>query len=188
MAKLIFLGEKFGGRVYELAVQRTTIGRADTNTLTIQDSSISEHHCEIYDNGDDVIVRDLGSRNGTVVNGELLQKAQRPLAHGQTVKFGAVEARLEITAHLSTETSTDVTALHFVARHPPALPPKQNPSVIMAAQGSRAGEEQTLPLLRQNFPASADPVPVPKHNTRTRWVWTAVLVALGVVLLWWLLR
>ena len=63
MAKLIFLGEKFAGRVYEFAVEKTTVGRGDHNTLTIHHPSVSYSHCEILDYGTEVIVRDLGSSN-----------------------------------------------------------------------------------------------------------------------------
>ena len=95
MAKLIFIGEKFVGRVYELAIEKTTVGRGDHNTLTIHDPSVSHSHCEILVYGTEVIVRDLGSSNGTVVDGRRLQdQQQHPLDDHQIVKFGAVEARL----------------------------------------------------------------------------------------------
>jgi pSer/pThr/pTyr-binding forkhead associated (FHA) protein len=117
MATLIFLSEKFRGRTYEIVTRRTTVGRGAMNTLCIADDSVSERHCEIYDNGGDLIIRDLASRNGTVVNGELIQDAQRPLAPGQIVKFGAIEARLELSqARGETDSVTDVTAVHFHAR------------------------------------------------------------------------
>jgi pSer/pThr/pTyr-binding forkhead associated (FHA) protein len=116
MATLIFLSEKFRGRTYEIVTRRTTVGRGAMNTLCIADDSVSERHCEIYDNGGDLIIRDLASRNGTVVNGELIQDAQRPLAPGQIVKFGAIEARLELSqARGETDSVTDVTAVHFHA-------------------------------------------------------------------------
>jgi len=117
MAKLIFIGEKFGGRSYEFAVEKTTVGRGDHNTLTIHDPSVSHTHCEILVNGPEVIVRDLGSSNGTVVNGERLRNQQRQLKGGQTVKFGSVEARLELEHHSTSDTATAVTAIHSHGRH-----------------------------------------------------------------------
>lgn len=117
MARLIFTTGKFAGRVYEFAVPKTTVGRGDQNTLTIHDSSVSHAHCEIYAYDQDVIVRDLGSSNGTFVNGERLFNQQRPLAHGQTVKFGSVEARLEVDGSSRPSDDTDVTAIHSHARH-----------------------------------------------------------------------
>jgi predicted component of type VI protein secretion system len=117
MAKLIFTGEKFKGRAYEFAVEKTTVGRGDHNMLAIHDSSVSQTHCEILVNGSEVIVRDLGSSNGTVVNGERLRNQQRQLRGGQTVKFGLVEARLELEQRSYSDTATAETAIHSYVRH-----------------------------------------------------------------------
>src|SRR3989442_1695378 len=57
MTKLIFIDEKFGGRVYEFVVPETTVGRGDHNMLTIRDASVSLTHCEILAYGPEVIVR-----------------------------------------------------------------------------------------------------------------------------------
>ena len=131
MAKLIFIGEKFGGRFYEFAVEKTTVGRGDHNTLTIHDPSVSHTHCEILVNDTEVIVRDLGSSNGTVVNGERICNQQRQIKGGQTVKFGSVEARLELEQSSFSDTATAETAFVSYGRH--KYEPKQvpiNPALI----------------------------------------------------------
>src|SRR2546426_74274 len=96
MAKLIFIDKNFAGRVYELMLEKTTIGRGDKNTLVIRDSSLSSTHCEILMYGSEIIVRDLNSSNGTFVDGTRLHNTQSQLKSGQTVRFGSVEARLEL--------------------------------------------------------------------------------------------
>jgi len=116
MPKLVFLSEKFGGRDYEFKVPTTTVGRGESNTLTIFDPSVSQTHCEILVWGDEVIVRDLNSTNGTFVDGERLQNHQRPIVPGQVVRFGAVEARLEMREPSNTDTDTDVTAVRAFVR------------------------------------------------------------------------
>jgi predicted component of type VI protein secretion system len=188
MAKLVFIGDKFPGRVYEIVAHRTTVGRADHNTLSIHDSSVSEHHCEIYDNGSDLLVHDLGSRNGTVVNGEHLQNAQRPLAHGQIVKFGAIAARLEISQSLSPD--TDITAVHFHAREsrqPPQdkLPP---PFATLDDGTPLDASDHTLILPR---PAANRPLDSVKHlsprsKSKSKTAIVVSLAALGVALMLWL--
>ncbi len=186
MAKLIFSGEKFGGRVYEILAHRTTVGRSDENTLSIRDSSISERHCEIYDNGTDLIVRDLGSRNGTVVNGELLRDAQRPLAHGQVVKFGAIEARLEMPASASSDTVTDVTAVHFHAKSASAPPPVHPTPATLAAGTVPSSDEHTLLLPRTEVEAPQSSVAPPEVPPRRRHsLLVVMLVGLGLALLIW---
>ena len=116
MARLIFTDEQFGGRVYEFALPKTTIGRGDHNTLIIRDKVVSQTHCEILVFGPEVIVRDLGSSNGTFVNGERLHNEQRPLLAGQIVKFGSVTARLELEEP-TPDMTTDETAIFSYAQY-----------------------------------------------------------------------
>ena len=93
MARLVLLGEGFAGRSYELKVEKTTVGRVSDNTFEIPESSVSSHHAEILLRGNDVLIRDLGSTNGTFINGEKISEAV--LKPGQILKFGTIELRLE---------------------------------------------------------------------------------------------
>ena len=95
MAKLVFIGEEFGGRVCELAEGATTVGRSDDNQIIIRDATVSAHHCQILVHGCEVIVREAGSRNGTWVQGVAVT-GQMPVKSGQWIRFGAVPARLEL--------------------------------------------------------------------------------------------
>jgi predicted component of type VI protein secretion system len=190
MTKLVFIGEKFPGRIYEIAAHRTTVGRADHNTLSLHDNSVSERHCEIFDNGVDLIIHDLGSRNGTVVNGEHLRNAQRPLAHGQIVKFGAVEARLEILPSTEDETLTDVTAVHFHARQitQPHRPPQPAGPATLDAGIESGSNDQTLLLPRpaQNAPPIPPAPPAQPQPSRIKNVVIGI-VFVGLALLVWLI-
>lgn len=116
MPKLIFTEQNYAGQVYELTLEKTTVGRSQQNALVIPDKSLSSVHCEILVHGPEVIVCDLGSLNGTYVNGAKIRNQQAPLKHGQTVRFGAVEARLELEAQGSEDSATDFTALHAFRR------------------------------------------------------------------------
>ena len=116
MAKLVFIGENLKGRVFELVLEQTTVGRDESNTLVIRDDSISTHHCEILVWGLEVIVRDLGSTNGTFVDGLRLHDQQCQVKSGQIVQFGSVPARLEIEGPCSTGSATDVTAVYELSR------------------------------------------------------------------------
>lgn len=157
MAKLIFIGEKLGGRIYEFAVAKTTVGRGDHNTLTIHDTSVSQSHCEIFTYNEDVIVRDLGSSNGTFVNGERLHNQQRPLKAGQTVRFGSVEARLELDQLHPSDTATEMTAIHSIDRQQgrqQSEPKEPAPFALTLETGS--GESSTEHTLMIPQPAEAE--------------------------------
>lgn len=49
--------------------QVTTVGRAPTNRIVLDDEICSRNHCEVFQSGDQWTLRDLGSRNGTLVDG-----------------------------------------------------------------------------------------------------------------------
>jgi predicted component of type VI protein secretion system len=93
MAKLVVLTEGFAGRTYELKGERVTIGRLEDNTIQISEPSVSSHHCELLLQGQEIVVRDLQSTNGTYIDGEPVTQAV--LKPGQVLRLGAVEMRLE---------------------------------------------------------------------------------------------
>lgn len=81
------------GRTHELKAEKTTIGRVEDNTFQIAEASVSSHHCEVLLRGNDVVVHDLDSTNGTFINGEkITEKVIKP---NQILRLGQVEMRLE---------------------------------------------------------------------------------------------
>ena len=66
----------------------TEIGRADSNQVQIVKPGISRRHASIEETPAGFVLRDLGSNNGTYVNGE--QITERMLASGDVVEFGPV--------------------------------------------------------------------------------------------------
>lgn len=95
MAKLVILSQGMTGRAHDLKVDKTTIGRVDDNTFPIAESSVSSHHCEILLRGNDVVVNDLNSTNGTFINGDKIT-GEAVLKPGQILRLGQVELRLEV--------------------------------------------------------------------------------------------
>ena len=199
MAKLIFTDKTHEGRVYELILEKTTVGRSDQNTLVISDASLSAAHCEILVNGPEVIVRDLGSRNGTFVNGARLVNQQSQLKSGQTVRFGAVEARLELDAPPSDETVSEMTAVHAAGRamrereRERENPKPANPSMKLGSPDSGPSDDRTVtdftapqprPVeARTSPPPGANP---PETSSRKAVIVIAVVLVLGLAVLLWL--
>jgi len=62
------------------------IGRDSSNWLAISDPSLSRRHCVLQRAGDRVVIRDLKSRNGTLVNGVAVTEAE--LRHGDQISIG----------------------------------------------------------------------------------------------------
>ena len=63
-----------------------TIGRSNDNSLTLSDISVSRHHTEIKKTKEGYLLTDLGSYNGTKVNGKLTQSVL--LKHDDKIKIG----------------------------------------------------------------------------------------------------
>lgn len=77
-----------------------SVGREGDVDFLLPHPSVSRHHCEVWLTEEAVLVRDLGSRNGTYIEGERVQEAQ--LTQGQTLRLGDVELTLaEAPARIS---------------------------------------------------------------------------------------
>jgi hypothetical protein len=71
------------------------VGRAADNTISIEDKTLSAHHCRISRHGGQWWLEDLGSRNGTHVN-ELALEEPLVVTYGDVITMGRVEFRLEV--------------------------------------------------------------------------------------------
>jgi hypothetical protein len=81
------------GRRLTLSDQTATIGRLPDCTIPISDPQASRHHAEIRPHGDGFIVVDLGSMNGTSVNGMAI--SQHRLEDGDEIGIGSTIIRFE---------------------------------------------------------------------------------------------
>ncbi len=70
--------------------QVTTIGRAATNRIVLRDDICSRNHCEVFLADDEWVVRDLNSRNGTLLDREPVH-GDAPLSDGQRIRIGGCE-------------------------------------------------------------------------------------------------
>ena len=75
------------GASFNLEGDQLTIGRDSTNDITINDAEISRRHARLTFQGGKYVLEDLGSTNGTFVNGQRLA-GPRVLKAGEVVSFG----------------------------------------------------------------------------------------------------
>jgi pSer/pThr/pTyr-binding forkhead associated (FHA) protein len=127
MSKLVVLSAGMTGRTQELKVDKTTVGRVEDNTFQIAEPSVSSHHCEVLLRGNEVLVRDLNSTNGTYINGEKI--TERVIKPGQILRLGQVELRLE----------TDTPAAPTKKQLDQTLVMQRGVSLNELEQGTRAG-------------------------------------------------
>jgi diguanylate cyclase (GGDEF)-like protein len=75
------------GRKYDLRTFPVVIGRATSADVQVDQESISRQHAELRSEGDQVILADLGSTNGTFVNDERVETPYM-LKNGDLLKIG----------------------------------------------------------------------------------------------------
>lgn len=83
-----------GGNRIELHEGHYVVGRHLECDVVISDTNVSRKHAEFVCAGRDVIVRDLGSTNGTKVNGVAI-KGDQLLQHGDVIGFGTAQVKFE---------------------------------------------------------------------------------------------
>lgn len=84
-------GLEAGERIPLLAA--SSIGRNNDNDIVLSDTFVSFEHAKLSWNGRGWVLEDLGSTNGTRVNGQVVRRAV-PIKPGDTVEFGRVKTRL----------------------------------------------------------------------------------------------
>jgi pSer/pThr/pTyr-binding forkhead associated (FHA) protein len=110
-----------GRELFELSGQRVTIGNASTNLVSLNhDATVSRVHAVLENLGFAWSIRDVGSRNGTYLNGEKIS-AERVLRSGDELRMGSsrlVFWEVKQTDHDETETVEP-------SQRPPRLTPRE---------------------------------------------------------------
>ncbi|MBI4616623.1 MAG: FHA domain-containing protein [Planctomycetes bacterium] len=127
-------GEPNDPREIPLAAGAVVLGRRRECQAVLADVECSGRHCEIRAEGGGHVLSDLGSTNGTLVNGKKIERVA--LAHGDEIALGG---------------------LRYIY-HSPALPPPQRLGggrFVLALLGSRA--EHRVPLAGERATIGCDP-------------------------------
>src|SRR4051812_29441225 len=161
MPKLVVLSEGLTGRSHELKVDKTTIGRLEDNSFQISEQSVSSHHCEVLLQGNDVLIRDLNSTNGTYINGEKI--TEKVLKTGQILRLGQVEVRLEVEGQQP-------------APAPAGKKQMENTRVIPRGVKLNEFEPGTGVKFDKNSPFA-------KKSNKTNTIFIAVGVVLGIIII-----
>lgn len=79
--------------VHELTDELITVGRVEENSLCIVDASVSSRHATLTLDEGDYILRDIGSTNGTRLNGrDIAEGEDHKLQDGDGILFGKINA------------------------------------------------------------------------------------------------
>ena len=151
------------GASFTLEGDQLDIGRDSTNEIVINDAEISRRHARLTFQGGKYVLEDLGSTNGTFVNGQRLA-GPRVLKSGEVVSFGEQIVMIFEATHFdagATVVSPRAAAVPVASR--PVMPPPPPPAEYVGS-----------------MPANPSPVPVPGSINIRRSNPVLIVVGVGV--------
>jgi S1-C subfamily serine protease len=84
------------GRSYPVPQQGLRIGRAPENDIVLPDPNVSRQHLVVWTTPRGAFLRDLGSQNGTFVNGKRVGAGPETVSNGSLIRVGITEMRVEL--------------------------------------------------------------------------------------------
>lgn len=114
MPRLIIESGIDSGMIYILTEPITTLGRSPANTIQIFDRKVSRYHAEIHHREQEFLLRDLGSKNGTYVNEQLIT-ADYKLQNNDRLRIGDTVFSYEVEAEPEAEKETTTRAIRLVS-------------------------------------------------------------------------
>lgn len=160
------------------------VGRSKRCDLALEDDDCSRRHVEVVRRGLGIWVRDLGSKNGSTLDGQPLDETGAAWNPGSLVRIGKTEMELDdpVTRTLrEIEASEDEVVVDEVDGPVPAPAAAPSPAV-----SQKRGDVVEVP--RKQRPQSAPPPP--RHSAVVDvsiLLLAALVIALSAVGLWWLL-
>ena len=144
---------QIGGREISLRMLNANIGRDPNTDIPIDDPTISFIHAQLVRQGNDSYLRDLGSRNGTLVNGTRISTPHR-LEHGDVITLGETK----IIFHRGTAPAQKAESK-----------PKEKEGVKIKAEAPASVDREPIqPPVMEMAPATPDPAPVPEKPAMSR--------------------
>jgi predicted component of type VI protein secretion system len=184
------------GKIYPLDKDELFIGRDLSNDIVINDPEISRRHARLYTQGNTFVLEDLGSTNGTFVNGQRLM-GPNVLRPGDVITFGE---RMSLVFETS-DFDQDATVVSPAARPsygdqgpaqvytPPASPPTYTPQQQQQAYSPGGQPQRPTESYAQQVPTAYAPeMPVEQRRSPVIWIVLAAVLLLSClclgVLLW----
>jgi predicted component of type VI protein secretion system len=167
------------GKVFELKQDELTVGRDIGNNIVINDPEISRRHARLSTQAGNYVIEDMGSTNGTFVNGQRLI-GPHVLRHGETVMFGE-KVGLEFQAMQYDPNATLISGAPAAPQPAPrvaetyrvAMPPEPEPGPSPAYPPVYSGQvppgpgEPYMPQAAESYETSYETPVEEKPKSRT---------------------
>jgi len=139
------------GAAFTLEGDQLTVGRDSTNEIVINDAEVSRRHARLTFQGGKYVLEDLGSTNGTFVNGQRLA-GPRVLKAGEVVSFGEQIVLVFEAINIdpgATMVSPRATAVPPVSR--PLAPPPPPPADYAGSMPASPAPAPGITIRKQNL-------------------------------------
>jgi pSer/pThr/pTyr-binding forkhead associated (FHA) protein len=161
------------GKVFPMDGDVITIGREAENGIVINDAEVSRKHTQFVFQGGKYIITDLGSTNGTFVNGERLT-GQHVLVPGEVISLGE-----QINLLFESVSNVDPNATVLSAGRPPMPAPMPRPVTPPPVAASRPISQ---PPFAGQMPAGPAPLPASAAPAKSGNSRIGLIVGIVVVL------
>lgn len=104
--RLVAISGRLTGATFSLVEEEIVLGREASATVCIADGSVSRRHCRIQKQGDEFVLTDLESLNGSFINGVPVKA--RALQHGDRVRLGDSQFLFLVQEGDAPSTSSDI--------------------------------------------------------------------------------
>jgi hypothetical protein len=159
------------GKIYPLEAVEIIVGRDANNDIAINDAEVSRKHARLSLHGSAYVIQDLGSTNGTFVNGQRITGSQ-VLNAGDTVSFGE-------NIVMMYEPALDPNATMVSSSQAPrTVVPVQRPAP--APEPSYAPTPAPPPVYSGQVPAGPVPMATPPQKKKTGLV---IGIIIGIIIL-----
>jgi predicted component of type VI protein secretion system len=175
------------GRDIPLQKSELFVGRDSSNDIVINDAEVSRRHARFFLQGTSYMLEDLGSTNGSFINGQRLV-GPTPVRPGEIITLGE---RINLVFESLTFSQPPVAAFPSATPIPPlsqpepSAPPQASPlghAPVIPQPVARSEPLQAKPSSSSTFSghvpsAGLSPVPAPVIKTRIpAWVWIVIAV------------
>jgi hypothetical protein len=162
------------GKIYPLEVSEIVIGREASNGVAINDAEVSRKHAKLSLHGSAYVIQDLGSTNGTFVNGLRITSSQ-VLNPGDTVSFG--ESIVLVYGTVADANATVISS----AQAPRTVAPVRRPTPVPTPVPAPVFTPVQAPVYSGQVPVS--PVPMVASPEKKKFpIWLIIVIAIVVII------
>jgi pSer/pThr/pTyr-binding forkhead associated (FHA) protein len=195
LASILVKGGSKKGQRLQIRVPVVNIGRADYNDIVLPEESVSTQHAKLQRRDGVWVLQDLGSTNGTFVDGEKLS-GETPVAPGSSIRFGDVSVVFDPTDDaLGIGKGAPGTKVMGAINVPPAAPakpasaPAPAPAPARAAESAAPTSKPAAPKVAPKSAPASKKAAAPAESGTPKWLIPVIaLVVIGAVAAFFLLK